>query len=96
MSLEHELSPILARLDLPPASRTILLERFAQTLDLARHGEEGIGLENLCDNLHDFDVPLSPHARDQLVLLCRQYGVADERIGLLDSLAQPQNRMTNG
>ena len=96
MSLEDELSPILARLDLAPASRTLLLERFAQTLDLARHGEERIGLENLCDNLHDFNVLLSREARDRLALLCRKHGVAGARIGLLDTLTKPKNRTTDG
>jgi hypothetical protein len=86
MSTAADLSTILSGLRLPPDSRAILLERFAQTLELVNAGEDGVGLENLCDNLFDFEVGLSRDQRDRLVSLCRQHGVGAHRIALLDKL----------
>jgi hypothetical protein len=86
MSLEHELSGVLSRLDLPIATRATLLERFADSLDLARAGEGGVALENLCDNLFEFNVRIVPDVRDRLAELCFKYAVGAHRRGLLDKL----------
>jgi hypothetical protein len=89
MSPEHELSDIFSRLDLPAAARAILLARFADSLDLARAGEKGVALENLCDNLFEFDVRITPAVRDRLAELCFKYAVGAPHRNLLDKLAIP-------
>jgi len=63
-----------------------LPERFDDSVDLVRHGEACIGLENLCDNLYEFAVPLTSEARDRLAGWCRANGVGRDRIELLDAL----------
>jgi hypothetical protein len=89
VSLDEELSAILARLELPAASREILLERFEQTLELARYGEGRIGLENLCENLYEFEVPLTRDARDGLAALCERCRVDAKSTDLLAALVVP-------
>jgi hypothetical protein len=89
MSIEAELSRILSLLDLPSTWREVLLERFAGSVELAKAGEEGVALENLCDNLFEFEVRLPNDIRDHLAELCRRWGVGSHRIRLLDALAAP-------
>ena|ERR1039457_472724 len=40
------------------ASGVPLRRRIESAAELVRHGEPGIGLENLCSNLHEFGVPI--------------------------------------
>ena len=37
--------------------------RMADTLDLIGYGEPGVALENLAQNVYEFDVPLTPTER---------------------------------
>jgi hypothetical protein len=85
-TIDADLLRIVSQLDLPSPSREALLERFAQSIELAKAGEECISLENLCDNLFEFDVGISKEARDDLADLCLAYGVGSKRVGLLDAL----------
>lgn len=87
MSLDLELSCILEHLILPEAHRSVLQERFADSIDLVKNGEAGVGLENLCDNLFDFEVQLDPHIRDRLAGFCRRHGVDARRVARLESLS---------
>lgn len=40
------------------ASGVPLRARLEFVAEAVRHGEPGVGLESLCSNLHEFDVPL--------------------------------------
>jgi hypothetical protein len=96
MSLDQELNRILSRLDLPAAARSTLLERFTESLDLIRAGEQGIALENLCDNLVEFEVGITAEVRDQLAGFCRQSGVGEHRRRLLDGLVRRPSPSRDG
>ena len=85
MSTESDLLRILARLDLPAAAEAVLRERFADSVDLAKAGEPGIALENVCDNLFEFEVMLDVMSHRQLRDLCLRHGVSGHRIDLLNS-----------
>src|ERR1039457_7096270 len=50
------------------ASGVPLRRRIESAAELVRHGEPGIGLENLCSNLHEFGEPLGGGAYEGLVV----------------------------
>jgi hypothetical protein len=42
--------------------------------DLIEHGEEGVALENICQNLYEWDFPLSRAHYERLQQIGRHYG----------------------
>lgn len=89
MLIETDLAELLSRLELPSAAREVLLERFEQSMELVRFGEPCIAMENLCDNLYEFAVPLTGEVRDRLAGWCRGSRVGSDRVSLLDALVVP-------
>lgn len=59
---------------------SIATENPAFEMDVVRelldHNELVVGLEILCDNLYEYDVPMSEAARQALVHICRKSGLA--------------------
>ena len=53
------------------ASGVPLRARLEFVAEAVRHGEPGVGLEILCSNLHDFDVPLRAGEYDQVEMAGR-------------------------
>jgi hypothetical protein len=50
-------------------------ERVQQSLELIAAGESVVALENLVENLYEYDVPLGPGDHDQLVRLVAEIHV---------------------
>ena len=86
------LEQIVASLVLPIDARDALKPRLAESISLWRAGEEGIALENLCDNLDDFGVAIDSPTCDELIRLCQRFHVSPKRIALLDTLRSPTAR----
>jgi hypothetical protein len=64
-----------------------LNERLAVSVDLAEAGEGGIGLENLCENLHEYDVELTAAAHAQLADLAKRSGIHETIVNTLERLS---------
>lgn len=50
--------------------------RFEDIRSLIAHGEPGVALENLCDNLHEFDFPVTRKHYEIIEQLGRHYQIA--------------------
>jgi len=48
---------------------------LADARSLAAHGEWGLGLENLCSNLYEFDFPLTPELFREIETLAVEWGL---------------------
>jgi hypothetical protein len=84
--MHQQVAMMLHRLALPLLHRGILLQRFNQSLELIAVGELGVALENLCDNLFEFNVHLDRGTCDELTRLGKIAGVSDQRLDLLAKL----------
>lgn len=51
--------------------------RVLDSIDLAHHNEGLIALENLCSNLHDFEVHLTDYDRRGLLTFADAWGLGD-------------------
>jgi hypothetical protein len=80
---QAELATLLSQIQLPHQWSSLLRQRFADSIELAREAE-GIALENVADNLFEFDVVLPESVRVRLSEFCTRYGVAPDRVRLLD------------
>lgn len=87
MSIEDELGEVLARVECPAHLESYLSAIIRDTLELCRHHEDGIALENLCDNLFEESVPISAEVRESLQRFCARFDVDARRRALLDQLA---------
>ncbi len=61
--------------------------RLAHSADLARAGEGGVGLEDLCENLYEFGVPITPDERRVLTELAADWRAAESTADVLSRLA---------
>jgi hypothetical protein len=82
-----DLERILAGLGLPAQAKETLIPRLTDSVSLWRAGEPQVALENLCDNLFEFEVAIDQRAREELIVLCRRFAVSPKRIALLQMLA---------
>ena len=74
----------------PSHHRDEFLERWKSTLELYGHGDEGIALENLCENIYHFDVQIPTRLRDQLMHLCQRFAVPRELTQLLNEMTRSE------
>jgi hypothetical protein len=86
------LRSLLSRLVIPADIRAVLTSRLNESLSLVAAGEPKAALENLCDNLYEFDVPLDADARARLAEMCSKFSVASSRITLLNKLDKSNKR----
>ncbi len=63
--------------------------RVHASIDLARHGEELLGLENLCSNLNDYEIAVTDFERSALVRIADGWPL-DEHYRHLISLLPPR------
>lgn len=61
--------------------------RLDGLLVLSRAGEGGVAVQNLCSNLHEFDVPLEGDEHSTLAELADRWGVAASTADELHRLA---------
>ena len=59
---------------------------FDEADDLVDHGEEGVAFELLCDNLYEFDFPLSPESLQVFRELAPLLSPGTERLSFLSEL----------
>ncbi len=61
-------------------------QRVRSSLDLVLHGESLIALENLCDNLSDYEVRITTSEYGSLSFLATNWGLSKHRRALIDGL----------
>jgi len=54
--------------------------------DLVAHGEEGVALENICQNLFEWDFPLSRADYERLQQIGRHYGFESDTWSFLEKI----------
>ncbi len=59
---------------------------IADARDLIEHGEEGVAFENICQNIYEWDIPLSRSDYDRLRKLGRHYGFDDSKWSFLEKV----------
>jgi hypothetical protein len=68
------------------ADATPMEARYDATRHLIAHGEPGIAFENLCQNLCEFDVPLTRSQYQTIDRIGRSYGFSDTKWAFLEQL----------
>jgi hypothetical protein len=68
--------------------RNLLLERLQRCAQLANAGEEGIALEWLCDNLHEYDVQISRDFLTAIGDVGSYFGVPSDRYRFMRELVK--------
>jgi hypothetical protein len=86
MAIEDELRELLRRIDAPVALKGYVSAIIEDTVHLCSYNEDRIALENLCDNLFEERVMISPEVRDRLQDYCQRFRVDSERRALLNAL----------
>lgn len=56
--------------------------------DLVEHNEGVIALQNICQNLYEYDTPLSRPVFDHIVSVARQAGLAGREWAFLEELVE--------
>ena len=64
-----------------------LAERLESSVQLAEAGEGGVGIENLCENLYEYDVRLTVDEHQALTDLAKEWGVEGSTTEVLALLA---------
>lgn len=86
MAIEDELGELLRHIDAPVELKTYVSAIIEDTVHLCRCNEDRIALENLCDNLFEEGVMISPEVRDRLQDYCQRFCVDTGRRALLNAL----------
>jgi hypothetical protein len=86
------LRSLLSGLAIPTDMRDVITLRLNESLSLVAAGEPKVALENLCDNLYEFDVPLDADQRARLAEMCSKFAVSGSRIALLNKLDKSNQR----
>jgi hypothetical protein len=86
MSIQDELAELLARIEPPVELKSYVAALIKDAVELCRYNEDRIALENLCDNLFEEGVKLTPEVRDRLQAYCQQFRVDAGRRSLLNAL----------
>ena len=96
MSIEVELAELLLRIEPSIELKSYVVGIIEDAVELCRYNEDGIALENLCDNLFEEGVRITPEVRDRLQTLCQRFHVDAERRALLDALASGSTGSCDG
>lgn len=70
----------------PEEHVALLRERGASALDLVAHGEYGIGVEILVENLYELDVVMTAECADELLDIASESGVKPDILKLIERL----------
>lgn len=70
-----------------PTTGAGLDDRVLDSIDLAHHNEGLIALENLCSNLHDFEVAVTDEERAALVTFADAWRLGDKDRRLIELLS---------
>ena len=84
MSIEPELTRMLSELELPPEHRDLLQMFFKTTISMVQEGAVAPALENLFENLYEFEIELSTETREAFAEMGRSSGVNPEFLEMLD------------
>lgn len=57
---------------------------IADAQDLIEHGEEGVAFENICQNIFEWDIPLSRANYERLIRLGCHYGFESKTWSFLE------------
>lgn len=96
MSIQNELAEVLARIDAPIELQPYVARLISDAVELCRYNEDCVALENLCDNLFEEGVKLTPEVRDRLQDYCERFGVGAGRRALLDALTPRASESSDG
>ena len=86
--MTNELTSLLDELAAVPVTqhREQIEFTIADARSLIHHGEAGVAFENVCQNLYEFDFPLSRAHYERLERLGQHYGFKSDTWSFLQSL----------
>ncbi|MFT5286691.1 MAG: hypothetical protein ACI8TQ_002862 [Planctomycetota bacterium] len=84
MSIEADLTRMLSELELPPEHHDLLEMFFRTTVSMVKDGAVAPALENLFENLYEFEIELSTETREAFAEMGRNAGVTPEFLAMLD------------
>ncbi len=69
-----------------PALAKVPHDTYKSVSSLAKAGEWGVGLEILCDQLYEYDIPRSRALYARIVRLGKAMGISPSRLDMLSEL----------